>query len=164
MRYADGPTTEAEIRVEAAPGDVWALVTDLGFLARVSTEMQHAEWADGTAPGPGARIHGEHRHEAVGTWRTTATVTGWEPGRIFEWTVEPDQDGGPAAVWRFELTPDGAGTRLRQWARMGPGPSGLSGAIAHRPEKEERIVAGRLEEWRTGMARNLDAVRDALTG
>lgn len=123
MRYADGPTAEAETRVDAAPGTVWALVTDLRFLAEVSTEMQHAEWVTGTEPGAGARIRGVHHDEARGGWTTVSTVTIWEPGRVFEWAVEPDQDGGPAAVWRFELVPDGAGTRLRQWARMGPGHS-----------------------------------------
>lgn len=162
MRYADGPTTEARTRVGAAPEAVWGLVTDPGFLAEVSTEMQRAGWVDGTAPGPGARIRGEHRHPGRGDWTTVSTVTVWEPGRVFEWTVDPDQDGGPTAVWRFELVPDGDGTRLRQWARMGPGPSGVSEVIAARPELEERIVAGRLREWHDGMVRNLDAVRARL--
>lgn len=51
---------------------------------------------------------------------------------------------------------------LRQWARMGPGPSGLTAAIERWPDKEERIVEGRLREWRAGMERNLDAVRERL--
>ncbi|ALL76238.1 cyclase [Pseudonocardia sp. EC080610-09] len=162
MRYADGPTTEAETRVDADPVAVWELVTDLGFLSGVSTEMQRAAWVGDAAPGPGARIRGEHRHDARGEWTTVSTVTGWEPGRVFEWTVEPDQDGGAAAVWRFELTPDDGGTRLRQWARMGPGPSGLTEVIATRPELEERIVAGRLREWQAGMERNLEAVHEQV--
>ena len=162
MRYADGPTTEATARVAAPPRAVWDLVTDPGFLARVSTEMQRASWGEGDEPGLGARLHGHHRHDAIGEWSTVSTVTGWEPGRLFEWTVEPGGDEGATAVWRFELTPDGDGTVLRQWARMGPGPSGLSQAIERWPDKEERIVEGRLREWRTGMERNLDAVRERL--
>ncbi|MBN9793840.1 MULTISPECIES: SRPBCC family protein [unclassified Pseudonocardia] len=162
MRYADGPTTEATARVAAPPEAVWELVTDPEFLARVSTEMQRAEWLDGDVPGPGAKLRGHHHHEARGGWSTVSTVTGWEPGRLFEWTVEADAEGGEAAVWRFELTPDGDGTALRQWARMGPGPSGLTQAIERWPDKEERIVEGRLREWRTGMERNLDAVRERL--
>lgn len=162
MRYADGPTTEAETRIDAEPEAVWALVTDLGFLTAASTEMQRAAWLDDAGPGSGARIRGEHRHEARGEWTTVSTVTGWEPDRVFEWTVEAEQDGGPAAVWRFELVPDGAGTRLRQWARMGPGPSGVSEVIAARPDREERIVAGRLREWQAGMERNLARIRARL--
>ncbi|ALE83071.1 SRPBCC family protein [Pseudonocardia sp. HH130629-09] len=162
MRYADGPTTEAAARVAAPPRAVWALVTDPQFLVEVSTEMQRAEWVDGDRPGPGARLRGEHHHEARGAWSTVSTVTAWEPGRVFEWTVEAGAECGETAVWRFELTPDGDGTVLRQWARMGPGPSGLTAAIERWPDKEERIVEGRLREWRTGMERNLDAVRERL--
>lgn len=162
MRYADGPTTEATARVAASPRAVWALVTDPQFLVEVSTEMQRAEWVDGDRPGPGARLRGEHRHEAIGGWSTVSTVTAWEPERVFEWTVEAGAECGETAVWRFELTPDGDGTVLRQWARMGPGPSGLTAAIERWPDKEERIVEGRLREWRAGMERNLDAVRERL--
>ncbi|MBN9757046.1 hypothetical protein Ae406Ps2_1881c [Pseudonocardia sp. Ae406_Ps2] len=162
MRYADGPTTEATARVAAPPRAVWALVTDPQFLVEVSTEMQRAEWVDGDRPGPGARLRGEHHHEARGAWSTVSTVTAWEPGRVFEWTVEAGAECGETAVWRFELTPDGDGTVLRQWARMGPGPSGLTAAIERWPDKEERIVEGRLREWRAGMERNLDAVRERL--
>lgn len=162
MRYADGPTTEATARVAAPPRAVWALVTDPQFLVEVSTEMQRAEWVDGDRPGPGARLRGEHHHEARGAWSTVSTVTAWEPGRVFEWTVEAGAECGETAVWRFELTPDGDGTVLRQWARMGPGPSGLTAAIGRWPDKEERIVEGRLREWRAGMERNLDAVRERL--
>ncbi|MEJ8279845.1 SRPBCC family protein [Pseudonocardia spirodelae] len=162
MRYADGPTTEARTRVAAPPEAVWELVTDPGFLAGVSTEMQRAEWLDGDAPGPGARLRGHHHHDARGDWTTVSTVTAWEPARRFEWTVEAGAEGGEAAVWGFDLTPDGDGTALRQWARMGPGPSGLTEVIARMPDKEERIVEGRLREWRAGMERNLDAVRERL--
>ncbi len=101
-------------------------------------------------------------HDAIGEWSTVSTVTGWEPERLFEWTVGLGDESGATDVWRFELTPDGEGTALRQWARMGPGPSGLTQAIERWPDKEERIVEGRLREWRTGMERNLDAVRERL--
>ncbi|MEQ3554384.1 SRPBCC family protein [Pseudonocardia nematodicida] len=158
---ADEPTTEAACLVPARPRQVWPLVTDLDLLAAVSTEMQRAEWVG--APGPGARIRAEHHHPQRGDWSTESVVTGWEPERVFEWTVEPEQEGGPAAVWRFELVPDGDGTRLRQWARLGPGPSGITEAVALWPDKEERIVAGRLEEWRAAMERNLAAVRQRCT-
>ncbi|RUQ02061.1 SRPBCC family protein, partial [Microbacterium sp. HSID17254] len=114
MRYADGPTTEATARVAAPPEAVWELVTDPEFLARVSTEMQHAEWLDGDVPGLGARLRAHHRHAARGGWTTVSTVTGWEPGRLFEWTVEADAEGGETAAWWFELTRDSAGTALRQ--------------------------------------------------
>ena len=40
---------------------------------------------------------------------------------------------------------------MRQWVRLGPGPSGLLQAIEAMPEKEERIV----EKWRLQPGRML---------
>jgi hypothetical protein len=48
---------------------------------------------------------------------------------------------------------------LRQWARMGPSPSGLSLAIAAMPDKEGRIVARRLAEWEAGIRANLAGIK-----
>ena len=42
---------------------------------------------------------------------------------------------------------------------MGPAPSGLSIAIEAMPDKEERIVARRLEEWRTNMQATIEGVK-----
>jgi hypothetical protein len=64
------------------------------------------------------------------------------------------------ATWRFTLRPAGAGTLLEQWARMGPGRSGLSIAIDAMPEKEQKIVFVRLREWETAMKHNLDVIKD----
>ncbi len=53
------------------------------------------------------------------------------------------------------------GTRLTQWARIGPGESGLTIAVARMPDKEERIVAGRLREFRAAMQAHLEAALKA---
>lgn len=64
-----------------------------------------------------------------------------------------------------ELTPTADGTRLRQFAQIGPGYSGLSVAIERFPDKEERIIERRLQEFRAGIERNLAALREmAETG
>jgi hypothetical protein len=163
MRYADGPTTEIESVVAAPVDRVWRVVTDQEWLAGVSDELQRVEWLDGaTAAGPGVRFRGHSAHAAIGEWSTVSTVTTWEPERSVRWTVEADAPGGPAAQWGFDLDPVDGGTRVRQWARLGPGRSGLSPAIDRWPDKEERIVAGRLAEWRAGMERNMEAVRAAV--
>lgn len=151
MRYADGPTTEATARVAAPPRAVWALVTDPQFLVEVSTEMQRAEWVDGDRPGPGARLRGEHHHEAIGRWSTVSTVTAWERAGL-----RVDRRGRCRVRRDRRLAlrahPDGDGTVLRQWAD-GPRAVGLTAAIERWPDKEERIVEGRLREWRAGMER-----------
>jgi hypothetical protein len=42
---------------------------------------------------------------------------------------------------------------------MGPAPSGLNIAIAAMPEKEERIIARRLEEFEANMTATLDGIK-----
>ncbi len=53
---------------------------------------------------------------------------------------------------------------MRQWERMGPAPSGLTAASVAMPAKEARIVAGRVEEWRTGMTATLVGIEELLAG
>jgi uncharacterized protein YndB with AHSA1/START domain len=154
MRYRDCPTVECSIRVAAAPEEVWALVTDITLPTRFSPELQAAEWLDGAAEvAVGNRFRGHNKHEALGEWTTECTISEVEEGRRWVWQV---------GNWGFEVEPAREGTTVRQWARMGPAPSGLAGAIAAMPEKEARIVARRLEEWQTGMQANLDGIQRLL--
>lgn len=156
MRYAEGPTAEVEVLVEAPPERVWALVTDIDLPARFSQELLGAEWLD-EGPALGARFVGRSRHEALGAWETTSWVNRYEPLRAFGWAVsDPDE---PSATWWFELEEEEGGVRLRQCARMGPAPSGLSIAIAAMPDKEERIVARRLQEFERNMLATLEGMK-----
>ncbi len=66
---------------------------------------------------------------------------------------------GVGATWGFEVEPTSDGVLIRQWGRMGPGPSGLTPGIAAQPDKEARIVARRLSEWQQNMQANLDWIR-----
>ena len=43
---------------------------------------------------------------------------------------------------------------------MGPAPSGLSIAIEAMPEKEERIVARRLDEFRANMQATVEGIKE----
>ncbi len=156
MRYADGPSVEVEVHVEASPSTVWALVSDVAVPARFSGELQEAFWIDET------HFKGRNRHPAAGEWETTCTVVANEPGVAFAWVVgEPD---APAAEWGFSIEPDGSGVVLRQRARLGPGPSGLTAAIASMPDKEERIVERRLEEHRANMQATVEGIKGLAEG
>jgi Polyketide cyclase / dehydrase and lipid transport len=159
MRYADGPTAEATVHVSAPPDVLWPLVSDIHLVASLSSEVQEVAWLDEVRePVVGAAFRGRSRHRAVGEWNTTSRVVACDPPRVFAWAVEDPED--PAAMWRFELTPRAGGTDLRQWARMGPGFSFLCQAIAAMPDKEERIVAGRLREWQAAIEANLAALKE----
>ena len=155
-KYAEGPTVEVSVDVAAPVARVWELVTDIDLPARFSSEFQGASWlADGVRLG--ARFVGRNAHAAMGEWETTSWINRYEPLRAFGWAVsDPDH---PSATWWFELEPVGDSVRLTQGGRMGPAPSGLSIAINAMPEKEERIVERRLEEWARNMTSTLEGIK-----
>lgn len=163
LRYADGPSTEVDVLINAGPEMVWALVTDIELPARFSSEFNGAVWLDGaTQPVLGARFAGRNEHEAIGTWETTATVIELEPLRVFGWCI--GDPAAPSAAWRFTLTPEGAATRLTQWMRMGPAPSGINFAIDAMPDKESRILHRRLAEHRANMTSTLEGIKVLAEG
>ena len=161
LRYADGPTAAAALFVDAPPDAVWALVSDIQLPARFSSEFDGAEFIDGaTAPRIGARFVGRNHHPAVGEWETVCEIVECEPGVRFGYVVGPADN--PSSQWRFELSPEGAGTRVTQWMRMGPAPSGINIAIDAMPDKESRILHRRLGEHRTNMEATLQGIKALL--
>jgi hypothetical protein len=149
----------AQAYIEAAPGRVWPLVCDIYLMPGLSAEVQEVAWLDGvTGPALGCRFVGRNANEYRGTWETVSTVIECDEPRRFAWAV--GDPGHPMATWRFTLRPDGAGTVLEQWARMGPARSGLSLAIDAMPDKEAKIVFVRLREWEAGLKHNLAAIKE----
>lgn len=163
MRIADCPTAETDVYVAAPPEQLWPLVTEIMTPSKFGTELQEAVWLDpGSGPCLGARFKGRNLHPARGEWETTSTIVEFEPGRRFGWAVgDPD---APSAVWRLEMAPEGSGTRLRYWAQMGPGPSGMTAVIEKMPDKEEKIIARRLAEWETNMGATVKGIKDMAEG
>ncbi|HEX3650048.1 MAG TPA: SRPBCC family protein, partial [Pseudonocardiaceae bacterium] len=73
MRYADMPTTDVQVYVDAPPDRVWEPVTDIHLMPTISTELMSVRWSDGIGgPCLGASFIGRNRHEAVGEWETTS--------------------------------------------------------------------------------------------
>jgi hypothetical protein len=163
VRFADGPTTETELYVAAPPQKVWPLVTEIMTPSRFGTELQEAVWVDtGGGPCLGARFTGRNFHPARGEWETTSTVVDFVPERRFGWAVGDPE--APSAVWRLELAPEGSGTRLRYWAQMGPGPSGITALIEKMPDKEEKVIARRLGEWAANMSATISGIKETVEG
>jgi uncharacterized protein YndB with AHSA1/START domain len=157
--YADTPTVAVETYIEAPPERVWALVSDISLMPRLSTELREVEWLGGvTRPALGHRFVGRNAHEALGTWETVSTIVEYDEPRRFAWAV--GDPGYPWSIWRFTLRPEGAGTVLEQWTQLGPARSGLSLAIDAMPEKEQKIVFVRLREFEAGFKRNLAAIKE----
>jgi hypothetical protein len=157
VRYADKPTTEVSTWINATPDVVWSLVADIELMPTLSDELRSVEWLQpATGPAVGAAFRG-YNQQGTGQWSTVSYIVDYEPGEVFAWAV--GNVDNPGAIWRFTLRPERGGTRLTQWVQMGPGRSGVSMAIASRPEQELAIVAGRLRNFNQGMAHNLAAIK-----
>lgn len=164
MQFGDSPTADVAVHIDAPPSTVWALVTDFDVLAQFSDEFQGGDWLDPSidpVPGLGARFHGRNENPRA-AWDVTCTVIEWKPDLAFAWCVEDPSD--PVATWRFTLEPDGDGTTLIYWARMGPGSSGVTSFIAEYPENEERIIESRLSAWTTNMKSTVEGIRGLAEG
>lgn len=160
MRMSDRPTVQEEITINAAPAVVWALVTDLNAMGQWSPEYQGGEWIDGaTGPAVGSRFKGHNKREER-EWASESIVTEYDAERAFAWAVgrEPSNAG---ASWRFDLTPEGPGTRVRQQVIMGPGSSGLTAVIEQMPHLEEKIIANRQAEHSRNMQATLQGLKAA---
>jgi hypothetical protein len=156
MKYEDRPTAQVEVVIGAPIEVVWELVIDIELPARFSSEFLGAEWMDDER-GVGARFIGRSQHKAMGEWETVSYVSRYEPMRVFEWSVsDPDN---PSSTWSFELESLEDSVLLRECARMGPAPSGLTIAITAMPDKEERIIARRLEEFEANMRATLEGIK-----
>ena len=156
MKYADGPSVEKAVSINASVDDVWRLVTDINLPAKFSSEFTGATWID-DGPALQSRFTGRNQHPAVGEWETTSYVTRYEPPHVFGWDVSDPEN--PSASWWFTLSEDEHGVVLRQGCRLGPGPSGLTPAIEAMPDKEERIVARRLAEHEANIEATLQGIK-----
>ncbi|HEX6523557.1 MAG TPA: SRPBCC family protein [Streptosporangiaceae bacterium] len=157
-RYADTPTVEARIWIDAPANRVWPLVSDVSLMPDMSEELQSVQWLDGaTGPTLGARFVGHSQHEALGEWSTTSSIVEFEPGRVFGWAV--GDPWHPAALWRFRLERADSGTDLSEWVQLGPGRSGLSLAIDQMPDKEQKIVFVRMREFERNIIATLAHIK-----
>ncbi|MBA0045370.1 SRPBCC family protein [Mycobacteroides sp. LB1] len=162
MRYRDCPTIEVSQRMSGTVTEAWALVTDITLPTGCTGELITAKWLDGADKvAVGARFRGTNGGDGS-EWNTVSVITEVEPESRWVWNVLSDGDTY-AASWSFEVEPASDGVIVRQWGRLGPGPSGLTPAIVAMPEKEARIVSRRLQDWRAGMEANLQEIAQRLS-
>jgi carbon monoxide dehydrogenase subunit G len=157
-RYADTPTVTESTWIAAEPDRVWKVVSDIATMPAFSEELQRVEWLDETRePAVGCRFAGFNKHPSLGEWRTESTVVDMRPDKAFAWAVGDPDDA--TATWRFEMSPEGDGTRLSYSAQLGPGRSGLSLAIDQMPDKEQKIVFVRMREFEKGIIATLAGIK-----
>ena len=112
-RWSIPRSGEVEAVVDAAPEDVYAVVTDVTRIAEWSHECRGAQWLDGAAgPALGARFRGSNKVDRFG-WSRVCTVTELEPGRRFGYRTSGGVPSDSTA-WSFEFHSHPGGTRVVQ--------------------------------------------------
>lgn len=140
-----------------------ATISDIALPVHCSAELQSVEWLDGAEGlAVGARFRGRNRNDLMGEWETVSEVAEVDDQRRWVWNVLVDDQ--ISTTWGFEVEPATDGVLIRQWGRLGTGPSGLMIPIAAQPDKEARIIERRLAQWRQGMAANLEWIRTQVEG
>jgi hypothetical protein len=108
------------VHMAAAPGDIWALVSDVTKIGRYSPETFEAEWLEGaTGPAVGAKFRGHVKRNGIGPiYWTTCTVLESEPGRVFGFGVGPSDK--PLSIWKYQMEPAGEGTGVTESFSLAP--------------------------------------------
>lgn len=153
----------ADIHVDAAPDEVYAVVSDLPRSGEWSPECQGGEWTEGEPSAVGSVFRGENlRSEDVvawaplirGTWHTEARVTAAEPGRTFRWMMLSHVGGDQESIWGFDMKPaEGGGAVLTHHFRMGKATAGIHKICADLDEdKRARFI----DEWGAKLVQDLN--------
>jgi uncharacterized protein YndB with AHSA1/START domain len=145
------PADEVSMRIEAPPERIYAIVTDIAAMGRLSPECTGGNWLDGaTGPAVGARFKGRNRR-GLARWSTTNEVIEADPGRAFGFKTL--QSG---YQWTYRMEPDGEGTVVTE---------------SRAPFRERPLVArvftqlllggedGHTDELRAGMQQTLERVK-----
>ena len=116
------PSLAAEVSMymDAPPGRVWALVSDVTRIGEFSPETFEARWTRGsTGPEVGASFKGHVRRNGVGpTYWTPCQVTKCVENEVFEFAVGTDAIS--VNNWGYRLAPEGTGTRVTEYFRLEP--------------------------------------------
>jgi uncharacterized protein YndB with AHSA1/START domain len=145
----------AEVTIAAAPETVWAALTDLRRMPEWSPELVRMVPLGRGGLRVGQQYVGVNRRKAV-VWPTRSVVAAFEPGRTLAWDTRSS-----GARWIYELSPEGAGTKVVQRR-----------PVPRRLTLVSRVFAplflggsdGHADELEQGMAETLARLKAALEG
>ena len=143
----------AEAYVEAPPAQVWAVLTDFSRMPDWSPELVRMVPLKGGGLRVGQWYLGINRRKAV-VWPTRSVVAQVEPGRVLTWDTTSS-----GARWIWELTPDGAGTRV---VHRRPVPRGITGMSKVFAPLFLGGSDGHADELEAGMARTVERLKAAV--
>lgn len=113
------PLATGQVTIEAAPAEVYRLVSDPTVMVGFAEEVYRVRWRGGaTSASVGARFAGTNRN-GWRRWTTTCRVTEATPGRRFAYEVSTPFKV-PISRWEYDLRPEGTGCRVTEtsWLRV----------------------------------------------
>jgi uncharacterized protein YndB with AHSA1/START domain len=107
------------VHIDAAPEDVWALVSDITNTGRFSPETFEAEWLEGASePAVGVRFRGHVlRNGRPPAYWTNCRITECEPSQTFAFEVLGPGDRA-LNTWKYEFRPEDGGTVATESFRL----------------------------------------------
>ena len=102
-----------EAHIDASPEALYDLIADVTRMPELSPEIVACEWLNG-ATGPAVGVHFRAKNHAGRgpDWHNTPVITVADRGREFAFSRTEKFAG--TIVWRYQFTPDGAGTRVTE--------------------------------------------------
>jgi hypothetical protein len=104
---------DVSIHIAAPPERVYALVADVTRMPQLSPEVVRCTWLDGAAePTVGARFEATNKGARGPTWKNRPVITVASPGEEFAFSRTERFAG--TVEWRYQLEPEGSGTRVTE--------------------------------------------------
>jgi uncharacterized protein YndB with AHSA1/START domain len=156
---ADLSTMQVSVQhvFDAAPPEVWALVSDLPAMAAFSPEVAALDWDDAAR----SRFTATNRREGR-EWTVSGHVLVRDAPRLLRWTVS--DPAHPSSTWEYALTPTAeGGTLVYHRFAHGPGVSLVRRMVEADPARAEAVVAGRSRMLATDMLAGLQAAAASLS-
>lgn len=153
MGAVEQPTASASIEIDAPPGLVYDIVSDVTGIPEWAEETERCRWIGGaTGPAVGARFRGTNRYRTI-PWTTTCKVTAADPGKRFAFDVSFGLLR--TARWEYAIEAAGAGCRVTESTRrLTPkpisGPVNVLLGVGDRDEHNQRNIEAtlaRLKEY-----------------
>jgi hypothetical protein len=112
--YATDMRDSVTVQMQAAPSDIWGLISDVTRTGEFSPETFECEWIEGaTGPEVGAKFRGHvNRNNSGVKYWTVCTVVESVPGKVFAFTV--GVGNRVVNTWRYELAEVGGGTAVTE--------------------------------------------------
>lgn len=105
------PDLEHSVGIDAPPGTVYELVSDVPRTPEWSPVVKKSEWLAGaTRAETGARFVGHNRFNGF-RWSRECRVSEAQPGRVFAFSTF-GKHGEEQTRWRYEIEPEGDGSRV----------------------------------------------------